>query len=293
MYEGRNAKLFHPTTGVITWMSNPAQPSFVWQLYHYDLEPNASLFAVKQGRRAGPHPVQREQPAQLQVINNLPDALAGATAHVAVYNLDGTDRLRAHHHRSSAAPALATDLGEVALARRISRPSTSSSWSCATHTGKLLSENFYWRALPQQPDDLQRPQPARPPSPSTPRPRGRDADGKCLLTVTLHNPGTQVALMAHLQLRRKQSGERVLPVFYSDNYVSLVPNETRTITIEAAEADLKGDSPLVVVDGWNVEGASFTGPDVSIAPNVDAQVAHWPTTGLPIIITGTTEPPAQ
>jgi hypothetical protein len=28
--------------------------------------------------------------------------------------------------------------------------------------------------------------------------------------------------MAHVQLRRK-SGERVLPVFYSDNYVSLVP----------------------------------------------------------------------
>jgi hypothetical protein len=47
MYEGRNAQMFHPTTAVITWMSNPAQPSFVWQLYHYDLEANSSLFAVK------------------------------------------------------------------------------------------------------------------------------------------------------------------------------------------------------------------------------------------------------
>ena len=27
MYEGRFAKLFHPSTGVLTWMSNPAQPS--------------------------------------------------------------------------------------------------------------------------------------------------------------------------------------------------------------------------------------------------------------------------
>jgi len=35
-----------PYHRVITWMSNPAQPSFVWQIYHYDLEPNASLFAV-------------------------------------------------------------------------------------------------------------------------------------------------------------------------------------------------------------------------------------------------------
>lgn len=36
--------------------------------------------------------------------------------------------------------------------------------------------------------------------------------------------------MAHLQLRRKSSGERVLPVFYSDNYVSLAPGESRTVT---------------------------------------------------------------
>src|ERR1039458_8996781 len=35
MYEGRNAQLFHPATAIITWMSHPAQPSFVWQLYHY------------------------------------------------------------------------------------------------------------------------------------------------------------------------------------------------------------------------------------------------------------------
>ena len=47
MYEGRNAELFNPTTAIITWMSHPAQPSFAWQLYHYDMEPNASIFAVR------------------------------------------------------------------------------------------------------------------------------------------------------------------------------------------------------------------------------------------------------
>ena len=58
---------------------------------------------------------------------------------------------------------------------------------------------------------------------------------------------------------RKGSGERVLPVYYSDNYVSLVPNESRTITIEAATSDLKGEAALVVVDGWNVGVAAFVG----------------------------------
>jgi hypothetical protein len=87
--------------------------------------------------------------------------------------------------------------------------------------------------------------------------------------------------MTHLQLRRKKSAERVLPVFYSDNYVSLVPNETKIIRIEAAMKDFKGEGALLVFDGWNVtvKPASFAG--VSVAPNLEAQPNHWPVTGLP------------
>ncbi len=106
------------------------------------------------------------------------------------------------------------------------------------------------------------------------------------MTVTLHNPSTNVALLAHLQLRRQHSGERVLPVYYSDNYVSLIPNETRTITIEADLKDLKGDDALVVLDGWNTAVIPAFAPGVAIAPNPDAQVDHWPVTGLPFQTTG-------
>jgi hypothetical protein len=101
--------------------------------------------------------------------------------------------------------------------------------------------------------------------------------------VALHNPGTQVALMAHLQLRRKGSNERVLPVYYSDNYVSLVAKESMTITIEAATRDLKGDAGLILIDGWNVGVAASSSAGAAVALNVDAQVDHWPVTGLPMI----------
>jgi len=88
-------------------------------------------------------------------------------------------------------------------------------------------------------------------------------------------------LMAHLQLRRQDSGERVLPVYYSDNYVSFTPGETRTLTIEAAQADLQGQTPLVVLDGWNVLIKPAATASAALAPNVEAQPGHWPTTGLP------------
>jgi beta-mannosidase len=73
----------------------------------------------------------------------------------------------------------------------------------------------------------------------------------------------------------------VLPVFYSDNYVSLVPDETKTISIEAAEADLKGQIPLIAVDGWNVAVKAQEMSSAAIESNEDANPIRWSVTGLP------------
>ena len=280
MYDGRNATLFHPSTGVITWMSNPAQPSFVWQLYHHDLEPNSALFAV----RSACEPVHiqlNEKLGNLEVINNLPTPLTGAKAHLAIYNLDGTVAYQ-NDQDVTAAPCLATDLGPVAW------PATLSSvhfikLELRDAGGKLLSDNFYWRALPEHPDDLSDMSQLQTMTLEVKTAR-HDADGKCLLDVTLHNPGPQVAVMAHLQLRRQKSGERVLPVYYTGNYLSLVPNETKTVTIEAAQSDLQGDVPLVVVDGWNIAVNPSSSADAAVALNDNAQVSHWPATGISIFL---------
>ena len=277
MYEGRNAELFHPTTAIITWMSHPAQPSFVWQLYHYDMEPNASLFAV---RSAGEmvHIQFNQANGELQVINNLPDEFAGGTAHLTIYNLDGSV---AYEHDSpvTAPPASALSLGPVEF------PATLSSVhflkaDLKDSTGKLVSTNLYWRALPDHPDDLTDVNKLPMVTLESEIAR-KDADGKCVVTVTLKNTSSNIALMAHVQLRRKKSGERVLPVFYDGNYVSLVPGEQRTITMEADESEFNGEDALVMVDGWNTTVAAASAKGVAIAPNLDAQPDHSPETGLP------------
>jgi hypothetical protein len=43
----------------------------------------------------------------------------------------------------------------------------------------------------------------------------------------------------------------VLPAYFSDNYVSLLPGETRSVTITAPK-DAAGSSPSVKLRGWNV-----------------------------------------
>lgn len=269
MYEGRFAKLFHPVTGVITWMSNPAQPSFVWQLYSYDLEPNASLFAVR--KACEPVHVQMNQDNwHVMVINNTPKALPGLKAETMVFDLDGKLQY-AHTDKLTATPSAATDAGEIAFPENLS----------AVHFVKLelfdahdhlLSDNFYWRAAEDHPDDFQ----ALNQLPTVPleiRATSREKDGKCLMNVSVHNPTRSIALMTHLQLRRAYSRERVLPVYYSDNYLSLAPGETKSFAIEAASADLGGEPPLLAVDGWNVtvNPASVSGSSVEIVSNTDAQ----------------------
>jgi mannosylglycoprotein endo-beta-mannosidase len=96
-----------------------------------------------------------------------------------------------------------------------------------------------------------------------------------VFTVTLRNNSSNVALLSHLQLHQKKSGRRVLPVFYSDNYISLVPGESRSVTIETPTSAFNGDEPLVEVDGFNVEVHEVTGA-VAIVTNANAQPSHWP-----------------
>jgi hypothetical protein len=277
MYEGRNAQMFHPATAIITWMSHPAQPSFVWQLYHYDLEPNSSLYAVKSAGE--PVHIQfNEANGELQVINNLPEAVSGAIARVSVYSLDGS--LATQYELKVNAPgSAAASFGAVEFPEGLH----------STHflklelrdaQGKLLSQNFYWRAQPGYPDvftDMEKMAAVT----LDVKAERKDLDGNRLLTVTLHNPTGHVAVMAHLQLRRQKSSERVLPVYSSDNYLSLTPGETRTITMEAAVRDFAGEDALVLVDGWNTTVARAIFEGVAVGPNVDAQPEHWPATGLP------------
>jgi len=277
MYEGRNAKLFHPTTAIITWMSHPAQPSFVWQLYHYDLEPNSSLFAV---RSAGElqHIQLNESDGTIQVVNNLPTPLEKAAAHVTLLNLDGTIASE-NDMPVNAEAASALTLGPLQLPATVSTVHFLK-LDLKSAAGKLLSTNFYWLDGAENGDDLTDLN-KLPEVTLQPQITRTVVGTKTNITVTLRNDSKSVALMAHVQLRRKTSNTRVLPVYYDSNYISLIPGESRVIHIEADTKDLHGEPALVVVDGFNVTVKPTSAASVSIAPNDEADPNHWPITGLP------------
>ncbi|HSD67213.1 MAG TPA: glycoside hydrolase family 2 protein, partial [Vicinamibacteria bacterium] len=79
-------------------------------------------------------------------------------------------------------------------------------------------------------------------------------------SVTLENPSKALAFLVHLAVRKGAGGEEVLPVLWEDNYVTLLPGETRELTATYAAKDLGGAAPVVSVDGWNVAPATAAGP---------------------------------
>ena len=68
------------------------------------------------------------------------------------------------------------------------------------------------------------------------------------------NPGKAPALEVRLTLRDAATGKRILPVYYDDNYFSLLPGESREFRIETS---VIADKPQLDLTGWNVVAASL------------------------------------
>src|ERR1019366_6868572 len=70
--------------------------------------------------------------------------------------------------------------------------------------------------------------------------------------VTLKNPGPAAAFFMRLRFLKPPDGEQIRPSMWSDNYVALLPGETRTLTARWRSEDAPGAKPTVAMDGWNI-----------------------------------------
>ena len=79
-----------------------------------------------------------------------------------------------------------------------------------------------------------------------------DAGPEPTTHVTVENSGSGLAFLVRLRLLKGKNGAEVLPVFWDDNYISLLPGEKREITVHARKSDLGAAKPILAVDGFNV-----------------------------------------
>ncbi|HPR32758.1 MAG TPA: discoidin domain-containing protein [Prolixibacteraceae bacterium] len=232
--------------GLLLWMSHPAWPSMVWQTYDYYFDPTAAYFGCKKGSE--PLHIQwNAYTDSIEVMNTSFRNGTGLTARIEVFNLDGSQKF------SESIPFNSREDSRLILAPHPRPQGLSEVYFLRLRIEKgkqILRENLYWRAL--NGIDLSAVQNVPPVKLNQNTIRERKL-GKWLLTTTLENPSPHPALMARLKVVGEQSGERILPALFSDNYLTLLPGTKTRIEMEVNERDTRGELPVVVVDGINIE----------------------------------------
>jgi hypothetical protein len=247
IFEGFNAHLWAPNTGRLLWMTQPSWPSMLWGILSSDYATQASYYGTK--KACEPLHVQLDLATNaVQVINTTRAALAGASVDADVYSLDGKVLL----HREAKVEAAADDVTEamrLELAPLLGETTVLVKLALRGGDGKVVSENLYWRAASDAGyralDGMAKADVA-----VTAEAAGSaGSEGKAIV-VRLKNGGSVAALQVKLTVV-DAGGAEVLPAFYSDNYVSLLPGETREVRVEVPK--LEGVSGLrVKVRGWNL-----------------------------------------
>ncbi|MFD1276235.1 glycoside hydrolase family 2 protein [Streptomyces kaempferi] len=79
------------------------------------------------------------------------------------------------------------------------------------------------------------------------------------LTAVIRNQGSSVAAMVRLSLLEDAHGRRVLPTLYSDNYLWLLPGESRTVQLSWSAEACSSRHPALTAEAYNSPVATLRG----------------------------------
>jgi hypothetical protein len=249
IFEGMNQELWTKSSGRLLWMTQPAWPSTMWQILSHDYDTHGAYYGTQKGSEIV-H-VQMSQPGhRLALVNNGLAPIAGATLRARVLGLDGT--LLADRSSRIDAAANSTALGETLDLSGPLAPDAKGQGAVVVRLdltggdGTALSSNLYWVGRDAEGSRKLSAMAAQPVSVSA---ASAASEAETVVTVTLANTGAAPALNGKLTLVDAK-GERILPAYYADNYVSLLPGERRTVEIRYPGQARAGAK--VELRGWNV-----------------------------------------
>jgi len=269
-FEAWSSRQHTQTFGTIFWMLNNAWPSVHWNLYDYYFKPGGGYFGTKKATEPV-HIAYDYSGKRVYVINSTLAGRTGLTATVSLYNLPNlaqqyttTVAVNAPANSSSVALTVPSVTG-LSLTYLIRLQLKDSS-------GAVVSNNLYWYST--TPDVLGNKSnwystatktfakltglTGLPPNPGLTAAVSRSAPDT--VSVTLTNTGSTLAFFVRPELTAGNGGREVVPVTYSDNYVSLWPGESTTITAVYSPGDLGGQAAFLRVRGVNVPTVSIPVP---------------------------------
>lgn len=255
----------------VYWMLNSHWPSFFGHLFDYYLRPGGAYYGAKAGLRPlsvvfDSYATGDHTQALVRLVNQTPEDRRDLGVRVRVYDVRGRVRMDREVRALDAAAGTAV----TALTMpRVARDSPVFFVRCelVDEAGTVLSENVYWQS--QQQDDVGPPNNdfafelkqvswadmtelnrLPPVALQVSAERGRQRD---TVAIHLHNPTSHVAFFVRAELVTARDGDEILPIEYSDNYVTVFPGETVTVHGEVPTEGVVAEYVRVV--GYNTASA--------------------------------------
>ncbi len=248
IFEGMNAGLWSVNSGRMLWMTQPAWPSSAWNIFSSDYDTQASFYGVK--KAAEPVHVQLNlSDWKVIVVNNRQTALTGVTVRARIVGLDNR-AIAARSVTIDAAGGAVSDAFTLDKAQALAGGIALVRLDAVDATGAVLSTNFYWQAKDDAAyralDGLQAVTLGATAS-------GHVNGNERITSVTLTNATGTPAIETKLTVMNAD-GSQVLPAYFTDNYVSLLPGESRVVEIRYPTS--KAMNEHIALRGWNVSHAT-------------------------------------
>jgi Exo-beta-D-glucosaminidase Ig-fold domain/Glycosyl hydrolases family 2/Mannosidase Ig/CBM-like domain len=265
-----NGWLTHKMT--LYWMLDNQWPSFFGHLIDYYLNPGGAYFGAKKGLRPVSivfdyYATGDRKVANIYVVNTTLESHHGLKASVRFYNLDGTVTFSKDLPGVSISPATSRLVMAIPRVSGVS-PTYFVRCQLSDKTGKTIVDNVYWQSTID--DDMGAPQhdvvfmldeirwadftalSTMPAADVKVAGHVMQSGEEFRATITLTNSSAHPAFFMRVEVAKGPDGDEVLPVMYEDNYVTLFPNESRTLEARFRTADLAGQKPYLRLEGYNV-----------------------------------------
>lgn len=267
MFEAFSAYRYKNATGVIQWMLNSAWPEMYWQLYDYYLMPNGAYYSAKVAQRPY-HTIYNYYRKSIFVVNDKLEDKNNCTLKLRVFDINSNLKFE----KDIAVNLKANSSKEIlSLADLKIKSVTFIDTRLIDKSGKEIDNNFYW--ISPKADILDYEDTSEAWFVTTPSKQYADFtalntmpkvevesemlvekhEGKTYFKVNLKNKSDKIAFFIHVSINDSNTGETILPVIWSDNYISLLPHESRKLTAEIKNEKLKNINTSLVIDGYNLK----------------------------------------
>ncbi len=251
LIEGFTSHAWDWYTGVIIWKTQNPWTAMRGQMYDYYLDPNAGLYGL---HAAGEplHVLLNAADSVVMIANNTFESKRDLMLQIFLYDMKGAAKLLTQTF-TEIGPA--TVKRTFAIRRELAEAGKDEGTFVVLRllnvNKQIVSDNLYW--LPDANGNYSGLQ--KMDKTDLAINAAKTNPGK--INVTLSNAaGKPIAFFNRISLIDATTKQRVLPTFFSDNYVSVLPGESKTITIDykpSANGNL-----AVEVEGWNVDRKEVT-----------------------------------